>query len=146
MGNLLKEGKISSCGLCNLNSVGEYNIIKILEENNIPFLHDTCYQPLVEQFGRKLRFDFIIFNDKSYTTPVRFVEFDGRQHKYGPDTEHWGKTTDNLETIKERDNIKNQFCLSNNLPLVRIPYYKANKICLEDIIGNKFLVKGVDET
>ena len=145
MGNLLKEGKVSSCGLCNLNSVGEYNIIKVLEENHIPFLHDTYYQPLIEETERKLRFDFIIFDDTSYSTPIRFIEFDGRQHKFGPDTSYWGRTTDTLETIQERDRIKNQFCLSHNLPLVRIPYSKANTIYLEDIMGDKYLVKGADE-
>lgn len=146
MGNMLKAGQVSSCGLCNLNSIGEFNIINLLQENHISFLHDTYYQPLVEETGRKLRFDFIIFNGETYSNVIRFVEFDGRQHIDGPDTEYWSRTKDTLETIKERDNIKNTFCLSHNIPLVRIPFYKAKTLCLEDIMGDKYLVKGVDES
>lgn len=144
MGNALKSGSVSSCGNCNFSSLGEHNIMALLQENQIPFLHDTYYQPLLEETKRRLRFDFILFTDDSYTTPTHFIEFDGRQHTQGPDTNYWGHT-DPLEKIQERDNIKNNFCLSHNLPLVRIPYSKVHTISLDDILGDKYLVKGVDE-
>ena len=53
----------------------------------------------------------------------------------------WSKS-DPLELIQERDNIKNNFCLENNYPLVRIPYTKINNITIEDILGDKYLLKG----
>ena len=76
--------------------------------------------------------------------PIRFIEFDGRQHTLGPDTELWSNS-DPLETIQERDNIKNNFCLIHNYALVRIPYTKLGKITLQDIFGDEYLVKGDDE-
>ena len=48
---------------------------------------------------------------------------------------------DSLETIQERDRIKNNFCLSHNYPLVRIPYTKLDSITIEDLFGEKYLVK-----
>ena len=71
----------------------------------------------------------------------RIIEFDGRQHFTGPDTDYWGHSTDSLETIQEKDRIKNNFCLSHNYPLVRIPYTKLESITIEDLLGEKYLVK-----
>lgn len=142
MGNRLKSGNTGSCGKCNFNSKGEFQIHQLLTSHNYSFLHDVIFQPLVAETGRKLRFDFIVYKDDTYTEPELFIEFDGRQHVYGPDTSYWGHTTDTLESIKERDNIKNQFCLNHGYKLVRIPYWKVGeKISLEDILGDKYQVK-----
>ena len=91
--------------------------------------------------GKRLRFDFIIYEDNKIS---RIIEFDGRQHITGPDTNYWGHSTDTLETIQEKDNIKNQWCINHNIPLVRIPYSKVNNITFEDLFGNKYLIKGDD--
>ena len=139
MGNMLKQGQTSSCGLCNFNSRGEYEIFKLLSENNIKFKYDIPFDDLSEESGRRLRFDFIIFNDNN--KPIRFIEFDGRQHFTGPDTSYWGHSQDTLKTILEKDQIKNQFCLKHNYPLVRIPY-TVKKICYDDIFTDKYIVKG----
>ena len=40
-----------------------------------------------------------------------------------------------------RDKIKKEYCFKKQIPLKIIPYYKLNKITLEDIMGDKFLVK-----
>ena len=70
------------------------------------------------------------------------IEFDGRQHTSGPEA-IWSNS-DPLEKIAERDSVKNNFCLSHQYPLVRIPYTKLGKITLEDLLGNKYLVKEGD--
>lgn len=140
MGYSLKAGQKISCGKCNLHSKGEYQIKTILDENNIPYLYDVPYEPLVQATKRRLRFDFIIYSDTNYTKPIRFIEFDGRQHYFGYDTEKYADTN-SLKKIKERDEIKNNFCLSNNLALVRIPYTVTN-ITLTDILSDKYLIKG----
>lgn len=139
MGNMLKQGQVSSCGKCTLSSRGEYEIKELLEQNNINYENDVTFPELIKQTGRRLRFDFIIY-DKDFKKPVRFVEFDGRQHTRGPEA-IWSNS-DPLEVIQERDNIKNNFCLENNYPLVRIPYTKINNITIEDILGDKYLLKG----
>lgn len=143
MGNMLTQNQVMSCGLCNLRSQGEYLIQKILEENNIPYLYDTVYLPLVQETQRKLRFDFIIYEDNNYTTPIRFIEYDGRQHTQGHDFGAWSHE-EPFEIIQERDQIKNNFCQKHNLTLVRIPYTNK-KITLEDIMGDRYIMKGDDE-
>lgn len=137
MGNLLKQGQTISCGKC-LVSKGEFLIQTLLDQNNIEYNYDCSLPELTKEFGKKLRFDFILYQNGNIQ---RIIEFDGKQHKYGPDTNYWGHTTDTLESIQERDNIKNQFCKSHNIPLVRIPYSHINNIILEDLIGDKFLIK-----
>lgn len=95
---------------------------------------------MVKETGRKLRFDFAIYKQDGQFE--RFIEFDGRQHFTGPDTTYWGRTTDTLKDIKERDEIKNNFCLNHNYPLVRIPYFKLETITIEELLGDKYLIKG----
>ena len=139
MGNFLKQGQISSCGKC-MSSKGELKIQKIFDENNIKYQHDKSLDELYRYCGRRLRFDFILRDENNNI--IRIIEFDGRQHLVGPDTNYWGHTSDTLETIQEKDQIKNDFCSIYNIPLVRIPYTHVNLITLEDLLGDKFLVRG----
>lgn len=139
MGNMLKQGQIASCGKCNFTSQGEFIINQILESHNINYQHDVVFPQLFQEYGRRLRFDFIVY-DKDFDKPILFIEYDGRQHTKGPDTNYWGHSSDTLETIQEKDNIKNQFCLKHNYPLVRIPYTKK-EITYEDIFSDKYLLK-----
>ena len=37
--------------------------------------------------------------------------------------------------------MKNKYCLINNIPLVRIPYWERDKITLEMLMGDKYLVR-----
>lgn len=141
-GNRLKTGNTKSCGNC-LSSIGELNIIKILDENNIIYDHDTYLAEFVQEHdGHKYRFDFIVYDNKNKDHIVRIIEFDGRQHIDGPDTTTWGNTTDTLEQIQEKDKIKNDYCLKHNYPLVRIPYWKRDNMTYNDLFGDKYLVKG----
>lgn len=137
MGNLLKQGQTQSCGKC-ISSLGEYQIQQILDDNNINYYYDSPLPELVKETGRRLRFDFIIY-DNNFEKPIRFIEFDGRQHIRGPEA-GWSNS-DSLETIQERDKIKNKFCADKGYPLVRIPYTKINQMTLEDIMGDKYLLE-----
>lgn len=136
--NNLKTGQVQSCGC--IGSLGENQISQILQKNNIIFDHDKIFPELLAETKRKLRFDFIIYNEDGSLN--RFIEFDGNQHKDGLFGGSWSHC-ESLETIKERDNIKNNFCLKHNYILVRIPYSHLNKITLEDLIGDNFIYKGV---
>lgn len=138
-GNQLKSGTKKTCGHCE-NSIGELNISTLLTQNNLSFKHDYALPELQKFCGRKLRFDFILYDnsDKIY----RIIEFDGRQHVYGPDTNYWGHSKETLEEIQLKDEIKNNFCHTNNIPIVRIPYWKKDNIVLEDLLGNQYLVRG----
>ena len=137
MGNQLKTGNTASCGKCNYNSHGEFLIAQLLDENNILYERDKSFLELSQETGRNLRFDFIIYN-KDHSVN-RFVEFDGRQHYFGPEAS-WSNC-DNLETIQERDTIKNNFCYSHGYTLIRIPYKEIQNITLDSIFGDKFMYK-----
>lgn len=136
-GNILKQGQKQSCGC--LKSKGELEINQLLKANKNIYQSEIVLQELYQETNRKLRFDFIVYNEDM--SIKRIIEFDGRQHYSGPDSEHWGHSLDTLETIKERDNIKNNFCLKHNYDLVRIPYTKIGKITLDDLFGDKYLIK-----
>lgn len=131
--NHLINGNTSSCGcMC---SQGEQKIKELLIKNNISFKQDSSYEPLTKETGRRLRFDFILFNENNEA--FRFIEFDGRQHFEGFDGGSW-KNIENFSVISERDKIKNNFCITHNLPLVRIPYTKLRTLNIEDLLSNKY--------
>ena len=131
----LLTGNNVSCGC--ITSKGEEKIKDILNNNHIKYDYNKSYPPLIEETSRKLRFDFIIYNNDNSIN--RFIEFDGNQHKTGM----WGGNWSNLETfdvIHERDLIKNDFCIKHDYVLIRIPYWKINTLTIEDIMTDKFRV------
>ena len=42
-------------------------------------------------------------------------------------------TKENFELLKKHDNIKNQWCKENNIPLIRIPYTHLDNLKIEDL-------------
>lgn len=136
-GNQLKTKNKISCGYCQI-SKGELLVKTLLDNNNIIYNQEVVFSQLTDESGRRLRFDFVIYDENNKVN--RVIEYDGRQHFFGPDTNYWGHSTDTLEAIKERDILKNNFCLKNNYPLIRIPYTVTN-LTIEDIFSDKFLVK-----
>lgn len=125
----LREDKTKSCGC--LISIGEENISRILRDNNI--IYKSQYQVNIN--GIYYRYDFAIFNKEDNL--IRLIEFDGIQH-YDNKQKHWGH---DITKTQERDKIKNQYALQNNIPLVRIPYIKRDNITLEMLLGNEYLVE-----
>ena len=129
VGDSLVQGDTISCGHDNI-SIGEQKIIEILSSNNIKFDQQKTYPDLIGKNNMPLRFDFYL---PEYN---RLIEFDGIQH-YKERTIF----SDSLEEIQKRDLIKNNYAISNNIELVRIPYWKINSISLETIIGSKYLIE-----
>lgn len=119
------ENRTVSCG-CKHMSIGEYNIQKTLMDNNIPFINQYVFVDLP-----KSRYDFAIVLGNDV---LRLVEFDGEQHYQ--DVPAWG----GLELIQQRDQIKNEYALSHNIPLIRIPYWERDNITLDMIMGDQYLV------
>ena len=115
-----------SCG-CFHRSIGALNIYNCLSKNNITFIDEYSFHQLP-----KSRFDFAILENNEV---VRLIEFDGEQHY--KDVASWG----GLELQQKRDKIKNDFALSKNIPLVRIPYWERDNITLDLIMGDKYLIK-----
>ena len=122
--NNLQSGAAQSCGC--VKSRGEQVIAKVLREGNINFATQYSFSDLRTNKNGVLKFDFAIFKDNKL---YKLIEFDGRQHTFGPDAK-WSNS-DSLETIQYRDNLKDKYCQENNLTLQRIPYTDIGKIPLE---------------
>lgn len=110
-------------------------IKEILDKNNIVYLEDSPYfEDLKTSEEGVGRYDFILFKEDK---PFRLIEYDGEFH-YKTVPAFGGEKT-LLKTL-ERDKIKNDYALSHNIPLVRIPYTERDNITLETIIGDKYLI------
>lgn len=101
--------KTISCG-CQ-KSIGEYNIIKVLKENDIPFIKEYCFPHSL------YRFDFALLENKKI---IRLIEFDGEQHYYYKNS-GWN-TYEKYQKTYENDKNKNILAKEYNIPLIRIPY------------------------
>lgn len=113
-----------------LVSKGEKKISDLLTQANIFFEKQKKFIDCKDK--DYLRFDFYVNNEY-------LIEFDGVQHF------SWGRcwNGDNKEDIKRRDAIKNNYCLQNNIPLIRIPYWKIETLNLNDLLleTTTYLVK-----
>lgn len=132
----LTSGEVASCG-CIKQSIGEKHIEDILKNNNINYKKEYA----IKELNYK-RFDFAIKDDNNNI--VRLIEFDGRQH-YQIDNIFNTKNSYSFEEIQAHDKEKNQYALSHNIPLVRIPYWERDNITLEMLFSDEYLVKEEDE-
>lgn len=126
----LNSHRIESCG-CVKESKGIRLIKKLLDENNVLYTTEKTFENCrFEDTNQLARFDFYIDNKF-------LLEFDGVQHFKEADLNYF---KDNLQKRQEHDNFKNQWCRKNNIPLKRIPYTDLNKITIESIMGDKYLL------
>lgn len=118
----------NGCPSCATNSKGELKIKEWLKENNVKFKEqykfDDCKNKL------PLPFDFAIFNKRKLSM---LIEYDGIQH-FEPSELFGGEV--GFEERKRNDIIKNEYCNSKGIKLVRIPYwdYKSLDSLLAEII------------
>lgn len=130
LGDSLKNKKIISCGC--LKSKGEYKIASLLKEYNINFITEYKFSDHLNR-----RYDFALLNKNNEV--VRLIEFDGLQHYYEPQAEHWVKSS-TLEEIKQRDLEKNLIAKKYNIPLIRIPYWKLETLNILQLLDETYLV------
>ena len=128
-GAMMTIGHVNSCGC--ISSVGEANIQKVLQENNIPFEKQITFTDLVTSSGGFLRYDFYLPQQN------RLIEFDGEQHNQ--EVNYYSNT---LAERQVKDILKNKYAKLHNIPLVRIPYKERDTITLDLIFGDKYLIKG----
>lgn len=134
-GEYLRNGDTSSCGMCENKSKGELKIKSILDNNNIHYTMEKSFDNFIYQdTQRKPRFDFQVFDDQNN---FYLIEYDGKQHF---ETTYYSQ---NLEENQQKDKIKDNWCLKNNIPLIRIPYTHYNNLHLEDLLlqTSNFIVK-----
>lgn len=122
-GKLLRSGWTQSCGC--LRSKGELKIQQLLDELGLHYekqkSFEDCRNPNTKS---KLFFDFYVENKY-------LIKFDGIQHF---EERQWSNGKDTLKDIQFRDQIKNEYCYQNNIPLLRIPYQNYNTLATSDLI------------
>ena len=130
--NSLISNNTKSCGC--VISIGENNIRKILDKNNIPYKPQWSPPGIKSKNGGCVIYDFAILSNNNV---VRLIEFDGEQHNKPFD--YFGGENKFLD-VKSNDMIKNEYSIKNNIPLIRIPYNKRDNITIEDIITDKYKI------
>jgi uncharacterized membrane protein len=107
-------------------SKGEKMVSDYLIENEYSFHYDCSHDNLLSIFGNKLRFDFIIMIGDE----IKMVEYDGKQHTepvcFGGISQQQAK--ENLKTLQQNDRIKDQYCIRNNISMLRISYIDRESI------------------
>jgi len=98
------------CAKCN-NSKGEIKILLYLKTMDINFIEQFKFKNCKNK--NQLPFDFYL---PGYNL---CIEYDGLQH-YEP--VHFFGGYKSFEIIKKHDQIKNNFCKTNNIKLIRIKY------------------------
>lgn len=98
------------------------------DERNIAYKREVvlpnCINP---RTGYPLRFDFEVETPNG----LKYIEYDGEQHFY--QVQGWG----DLATTQFRDSVKNKFCKTHGLPLLRVPYteYKNMYSLVDEFIN-----------
>lgn len=126
------------CRNCGKKSYGEQKIAELLIKEGISFVFDKQYGDCCyEDTKHMARFDFRI-TDKSECDYI--IEYDGEQHYNYNLKYHRDKP---LEYYQERDRYKDNWCISHGIKIIRIPYTRLKKLCIEDLKleTTQFLVK-----
>ena len=109
------------CPYCHV-SKGEKRVAEYLSAKKIDFVRDKKFEECKHK--KHLRFDFFL--------PLQNVaiEYDG-QHHFGPvrfGNQSESQANENYELQKLKDQIKDSFCESNHIELLRIPYTEYDNI------------------
>lgn len=107
-------------------SIQEEKIIKLLDELLVIYERQYKFDDCLGVNGKHLRFDFAIFKNDSL---LLLLEYDGEQHFHAYD--YWGGE-EGLTYRQESDRIKDEYCKSLDIKLIRIPYWEKKNI--EEII------------
>ena len=108
------------CPKCDrYQSNGERQMRLILQQNEIRFKEQISVSELPLQ-----HFDFGVYD--SDDNLLYYIEIQGEQHR-----EERQIFRDGLEKIRERDERKRKYCLSNNIPLYEIVYQKGKLLNLD---------------
>lgn len=117
--NLTQGHRCPNCS----KSKFEIEVQNILKKHNINYKSEYWFADCRDK--NPLPFDFYLV-DKNI-----LIEADGEGH-YRPIKWSLSMTDDDalnqLETVRHHDNIKNNYCKDNNIPLIRIPYWERSNL------------------
>lgn len=111
----------NGCPKCS-SSRGEEEIERFLISHNVPYISQFAPSGLHYVPSKKshLRFDFFLPKHNL------LIEFDGEQHKKFIKRYH--RTIKGFKIQQERDKLKTNHAITNNIQLVRIPYSQIDNI------------------
>lgn len=121
-GIALSRGQIS-CG--HINSLGEYNVSQILQKLKINFVPQYFDKNLIGD-TKELKFDFYLPKQNI------IIECQGQQH-YFPVEIFGGK--EQFKKQAKYDQKKKDYCKSNNIKLIEIPYQDYDKLNEEYLLN-----------
>lgn len=117
--NNIRNGK--GCPKCS-SSKGEKCISKYLDEHNIEYIQEYIFPNCKDE--TYLRFDFYLPQHNIC------IEYDGIQHFQPIGFSKKGRANKDqlFAKVQKHDKIKNDYCATNGIKLIRIPYYDYNEI------------------
>lgn len=118
-------GRKSGCQICGL-SKGEKEIKKKLDDFGVNYIRQMRFKDCRGK-TKPLPFDFYLPEHNI------LIEFDGSQHYFNKG-KLWGGE-DGLKTRQKNDAIKTQYCLDNNIKLIRIRYDESIEERLKEIFS-----------
>jgi len=128
----------NGCSKCR-NSKGEIKIKDWLSKNNIEHECQKTFNDCINNSThRRLPFDFYL---PKYNL---IIEFDGKQHFKEGIGGHVNKhqiTQKDYDYHFAHDTVKNKYCVSRKINLLRIPYYKLRKV--EQILKENIYDKNI---
>jgi len=107
-------------------------ISRLLETQCIPFASEYRIPDCI--YKKPLPFDFAVFIDTDKKYLKCLIEYDG-EHHYRVSMDWGGENA--LKEVQRRDSIKTQYCVHNNIKLIRIPYWEKDNI--EDILRKELI-------
>lgn len=119
----------SRCPKCKY-SKGEKAVAEVLERFSLRFETEFTFENCRNK--RTLPFDFVVFVKDTENKVA--IEFDGELHYVA--VKHFGGEYA-LNHRQMLDSIKTKFCEENDIPLIRIPYWKIDEI--EEILTRELL-------
>lgn len=122
----LKNNTDSSCG-CNSGSSGEKMVEDILKAIKVEYKKQYTFDDCIDK--QRLKFDFAIFKNDKLSC---LIEYDGKQH-YEP-IEYFGGIDEYQDRV-HKDNIKNEYCKNNFIPLYRFTYAESKDDIEKKIIN-----------
>lgn len=118
------------CPACN-KSAGEKYINDFLENHNMIFEREYHFRDCRDK--NVLAFDFVVFiENQPYA-----IEYDGTHHFRKE--QGWGENRESK--VHKHDEIKNNYCASHDIPLLRIPYWWLNTPKIEKELASFLNIK-----
>jgi hypothetical protein len=109
----------SGCKYCNMSSP-ERLIDSVLKEHEIKYKTQYKFHDCKSDKNIRLPFDFALFVENNLSI---IIEYDGQHHFH---ENAFGK--ESYDRTVKNDLIKNEYCIKNNIKLIRIPYTEQHRL------------------